>query len=309
MNTFLKFAKYGSFFIIAILMLASTSCKRQTRAEVKKVKVDDIEIAYYKRGDGPPLLMIMGFRGTMAVWDPRLLEELEKHFTLILFDNRGVGLSTDTQEDHTTISQMATDSTNLVKALGYQKVNVLGWSMGSRIALKMAIIHPEIVDKLILCSPNPGGKHQVPRSTQSLKSLEELTSAKFSQEKILSLLYPETKNAKIAASLYVARMAEAIAAGSVPNDLHINDETIERQVRALIRWDQNNDNFEAFANIRSPTLVTEGMEDVLDHPENARIVANKIPFAWSAYFPGAGHAFLSQDYESFTTLVRLFLQT
>lgn len=113
-------------FMLLICSLFLTSCHREEKALVKKQKVGDIEVAYYTRGSGDPLVMIMGFRGTMAVWDPALLESLEKHYTLILFDNRGSGMSTDSQEDHTTISQMSQDTIQLIKALGYSKAHILG---------------------------------------------------------------------------------------------------------------------------------------------------------------------------------------
>jgi pimeloyl-ACP methyl ester carboxylesterase len=55
---------------------------------MKRVKVGEIELAYYTRGSGKPLVFIMGFRGTMGQWDPAPLHELEKHYTLILFDKQ-----------------------------------------------------------------------------------------------------------------------------------------------------------------------------------------------------------------------------
>jgi len=119
-----------------------------------------VKLAYYTRGQGEPLLMINGFLSTMSLWDPAMLEELAKHNLLILFDNRGVGLSTDTKENLTTIPQMADDAANFVKALGYKKVNILAWSMGARIGQQLLIRHPDIVNKAVLSAANPGGSHQ-----------------------------------------------------------------------------------------------------------------------------------------------------
>lgn len=125
------------------------------RAQVKKVKINGIDLAYYIRGKGEPLVMIMGFRGTMAIWDPGLLEILEKKYTLILFDNRGAGLSTSHEGEAFTISHMADDTAKLIEALGYANAHVLGWSMGARIALDLSLKFPEKVKSLILLSPNP----------------------------------------------------------------------------------------------------------------------------------------------------------
>ena len=66
------------------------------KPEVRYAQVGDIKLAYYIRGEGEPLVMINGFLATMSLWDPALVEALAKYNKLILFDNRGVGLSTDT---------------------------------------------------------------------------------------------------------------------------------------------------------------------------------------------------------------------
>lgn len=280
-----------------------TGCGRS--AEVKKVKIDDIEIAYYIRGKGKPLVMVMGFRGTMALWDPALLEELEKYYTLILFDNRGMGLSTDSIENQTTIPQMAEDTARLIKALGYEKANLLGWSMGSRIAQYLAITQPEIVEKLILCSPNPGGSFQATRRSDAYK---QLTTIDLSKKEGLSLIFPETDKGRKAADELVRRLSIAVKKERVPNDFTVSDLTVERQKHALHLWDQNDENYQALITMRVPTLVAGGLADTLDSPENVRIVASRIPFAWVAYFPDAGHDFLSQEYQQSSLLIRAFLQ-
>jgi pimeloyl-ACP methyl ester carboxylesterase len=292
--------------ILACIFIIAAGCGRHKPiAEVKKKKINDVEIAYYTRGSGPPLVMVMGFRGTMGFWDPVLLEALEKHYTLILFDNRGVGLSSDTDNNLTTIQQMTEDTAELIKSLGLEKAHVLGWSMGSMIALQLAISHPELVDKLILCSSNPG-KKAVPRTTDAYGTL---TSLQASREQLLSTLFPSTAEGEAAASLYLAQLTRAVLEKSVPDDLIVSPETIERQKHAIVLWQESNDIYSALPTIKTPTLVAGGLSDVLDRPENVAIVAHQIPFAWTAYFPGAGHAFLFQDAQHFAELVHLFISS
>jgi pimeloyl-ACP methyl ester carboxylesterase len=294
------------FFVLVFGMFILLGCERSNNVEVKKEKIGNSELAYYTSGSGEPLVMIMGFRGTMAMWDPALLEALENNYTLILFDNRGVGLSTDTGKDVLTISQMAEDTAQLIKALGYAKVHVLGWSMGSRIAMELTLKHPEIVDNLILCSPNPGGKHQAPRKSNAY---EELTSKGLSLEEGLSLIFPNTPEGHKASASFVSRVTDAILKGTLPDDLKVSNEAIQRQVQALKLWDEDNHIYEALTTIKTPTLVTGGLNDVLDPPENVRLIASQIPFAWAAYFPGAGHDFLSQYYKRFADLVFVFIES
>ena len=128
------------------------------RPEVKFAQVGDIRMAYDTKGQGEPLLMINGFLSTMSLWDPLMLDELAKEHKLILFDNRGAGLSTDTPQNHTTIQQMADDAAGLVRSLGYSKVNVLAYSMGARIGQQLLIRHPDLVAKAVLSAADPGGR-------------------------------------------------------------------------------------------------------------------------------------------------------
>lgn len=295
------------FIFLALSALTIHGCGgRMKPVEVKKEKIGDIELAYYIRGKGEPLVMIMGFRGTMSVWDPALLELLEKKHTLILFDNRGAGLSTDTENNILTINQMAQDTARLIKALGYEKAHVLGWSMGSRIAMELAIKNPEIVKTLILCSPNPGGKFQAKRKSNAYTTL---TGKTLSEKEGLSLIFPKTPEGEKAANAFMARLTDAILYGTVPDDIKVSDQTISRQVQALKFWDENNNVYESLPNIKVPTLVAGGLDDVLDSPENVQKVACRIPYAWSAYYPDAGHDFHSQFYEDFAELVNVFIRT
>ncbi|MCE2983938.1 MAG: alpha/beta hydrolase [Parachlamydia sp.] len=296
--------KLLSAFIFFLFIL--TSCERHSAVEIRKQNVNNIELAYYTRGQGEPLLLIMGFRGTMSMWDPQFLAELEKKYTLILFDNRGAGFSSDTENNDTTISQMAQDAADLLDQLGYKKAHILGWSMGSRIAMDLALQFPEKVRTLILCSPNPGGKRQAVRRSGAYAKLLDVD---LSSEEGLSLIFPDSKSGKKASKNYLARLMKAIEGGQVPYDLRVNSRTVKRQKEALALWDENQKTFERLSSIKVPTLAAGGGADSLDSVQNVAIVAEQIPFAWTAYYPQAGHNFISQEAGSFAALVDVFIKT
>lgn len=301
------FQKALHLLMLVLCLFCFHGCKRAKHVvEVKKETIGNQELAYYTRGSGEPLIMIMGFRGTMAMWDPGLLEILEKKYTLILFDNRGAGLSSGTDENELTIAQMAEDTAHLIKALGYQKAHVLGWSMGSRIAMELSLKYPEIVNSLILCAPNLGGKYQARRKTNAY---QELTAKNVSKKGELSLIFPETPEGYEASAAFITRLTEAILKGTVPDDLKISPQAVQRQLGALKLWEENNHVYENLPHIKIPTLVAGGLSDVIDQPHNVQLITNRIPFAWTAYFPGAGHDFLSQDYQHFADLVILFIES
>lgn len=282
-----------------------SSVHAQFKAEVKTINVSGIKIAYYIRGQGKPLIMINGFISTMSLWDPALLEKLAKHNQLILFDNRGVGLSTDTKQNNTTISQMADDVAGLIKKLGYEKVNILAWSMGARIGQQLLIRHPNLVEKAVLCSANPGGKHE-DKTAESVEN--KLNNPNIPDMEKIGLVFTNDEKGRLAAKNCLARLKAAVAAGTIPNDFTVSKETLMRQNRArTILWSNDNENFNALKDIKTSVLLTDGRYDIIDFPKNSVIIANQIPYAWLAFFPG-GHAFLFQEYKKFADLVDVFLQ-
>ena len=197
-----------AFAVAALSAGAATSAHAEFKAEVKYAQVGDIKMAYYTRGKGDPLIMIMGYTSTMGAWDPALLDALDDNNTLILFDNRGVGLSTDTTRNNTTFAQMADDTAGLLKALGHEKANVLGWSMGARIAQQVVIRHPDQVMKAIFAAPNPGGNKQVPAKASIAK---ELNDPKVPVLDKAALAFPDTPEGTQAMKESLDRIAAARA--------------------------------------------------------------------------------------------------
>lgn len=275
-----------------------------SKAEVKTAQVGDVKIAYHTRGQGEPLLMINGFLASQSLWDPALLDDLAARYQLILFDNRGVGLSTDTADDRTTIAQMADDAAGLISALGFQKANILGFSMGARIAQQVVIRHSNQVNKAVLCAPNPGGSHADP-AAPDIES--KLSSPDVPNMEKIALCFTNDETGKKAAAATLGRLKAAVADGTLPDDFTVPKQTLERQDRARKQWNVSNENFDALKNIKIPVLVTDGRSDVIDPPENSSTIANQIPFSWLAFFDG-GHAFLFQSHQQFSATVSAFLQ-
>jgi len=109
--------------------------------------VNGIKIYYKIYGEGEPLLIIWGMGGEIGSFLNKLKET--KKYKLITFDNRGTGRTDKPNEDYT-IELMAEDANGLLNELKIQRVNVLGISMGSRIAITLASKYPDRVSNLIL---------------------------------------------------------------------------------------------------------------------------------------------------------------
>ena len=117
---------------------------------MSKVKVNDINIYYEIKGQGEPIVLILGLAATITEnrW---LIDSLAQKYKVLSFDNRGAGL-TDKPDTPYSIEIMANDTACLIKAVNFNKANIIGISLGGRIALELVFEFPEIVNKLILVS-------------------------------------------------------------------------------------------------------------------------------------------------------------
>jgi pimeloyl-ACP methyl ester carboxylesterase len=288
---------------VAAIFISPTAAN--SRVKIQFAQVGEIKMAYYTRGQGEPLFLINGFMSAMSTWDPALLDVLAKNNKLIIFDNRGVGLSTDTKDDKTSMEQMADDTAGLIKALGYKKANVLGYSMGARIAQQVFIRHPDLVNKGILAAPNPGGSRQIKPSAEVAKLLNDPNVSTYDKA---SLMFTKDQSGQLALKQIMQRINNAIKNGTAPNDNVVSKETALRQDRARTTlWGANEKNFDDLKNIKFPVLVADGRDDVIDPPENARLIAGQIPFSWLTFYEG-GHGFLFQSATRFGATINAFLK-
>ncbi len=117
---------------------------------MKKVDVNGIELAYTERGQGEPLILLMGLGADGSLWEDHV-KAYERHFRCILLDNRGAGASDKPAGPYTT-EMMAEDVAGLMDALGIPRAMVAGISMGSAIAQQLALAFPDKVQSLLLIS-------------------------------------------------------------------------------------------------------------------------------------------------------------
>jgi len=117
---------------------------------VPYAKANGINIFYEVHGSGRPLLIIAGLSIDITALDG-LVTEFSKDREVITFDNRGAG-RTDKPDEPYTVDMMADDAFALLETLGVRSPDVMGFSMGGKIALSLATRHPSAVRSLILTS-------------------------------------------------------------------------------------------------------------------------------------------------------------
>lgn len=293
----------SSLILLLVFAVATHDCtgmdsreeKNNSISEVESVPVGDINISYRVLGQGEPIVLIMGYSSTMDMWDPLFLENLSSKFKVIIFDNRGMG-NTTAPAGNFSIAQFSNDTADLMTALGIEKADVLGWSMGSFVAQELAIRHPERVNKIILYASDCGGKEAVKPSPQVQRDLSNTTgSPEEKGMRLFNLLFPKD---------WLSKQPAFYKWFPLPKETSL-PENIERQVQAIANWPGS---FDRLSLIKSPTLVVTGKEDVITPPENAFILAQRINVSWLVQFEGAGHGLMYQYPDRLAKIVEDFVE-
>jgi pimeloyl-ACP methyl ester carboxylesterase len=276
---------------------APTSAARPTpsvtaaRVLVARTKLGTV--GYRLVGSGPPLVLIMGYSGTMEAWDPRFVDALATRHEVVIFDNAGIG-PTRALPAPLTIDAMADQTSALISALGLKRPDVLGWSMGGMIAQALAVRHPAQVRRLVLCATYPGVGAVLPSGA----AIGALSSG--SLHGLISDLFP--------ADQVLAYDAYAAAISGYPAHPFAPGAAVAAQGGAIGKWWAGTDPAgRRTAQISARTLVADGTVDRLDPVANDHALARLIPRTRLVLYPDAGHAFLFQEGSRFTALVESFL--
>lgn len=262
---------------------------------MKTVQVGDIDIAYKTFGDGAPLLLIMGYSGTIDLWCPEMLAKLASHYKVVIFDNRGMGKTTCSDKEFT-IELFADDTAGLMTALNINHGYVVGWSLGTYIAQELALRYPEKVDKLILYAADCGGKEAInpnPEVLAVLSGASGTTSEK--EEQFFKMLFPQK---------WLKDHPDPNTYFPIPTETS-SAENIKRQYKA---WQEWNGTYSRLPKIIQPTLIITGTDDIFTPPENAFIIASRISGSRVIQFQGGGHGVMYQCPEKFSRVLLTFLE-
>lgn len=133
------------------------------------VHLNGVDLYYESRGSGDVLLLIPGLGADVADYR-KVIDGLARHLCVIALDNRGSGRS-DKPDTPYTIEIMADDAAALLGVVAPGAVHVLGHSMGGRVAMDLALRHPECVKSLLLVSTNARAPPETRRRVEFLGAL------------------------------------------------------------------------------------------------------------------------------------------
>src|ERR1700748_679407 len=245
------------------------------------VGANGVNIAYRFRGEGPPLVLIMGYRLNSTAWPAAFIEQLAQRFTVITLDNRGTGLS-DKPLDGYAIANMARDVRGVLDRLDVEKVAMLGYSMGGALAQEFVRQFPERVTRLILCATmagDPSARYANWRVVRIMRDLDGL-----SPEQAARRIWKVTYSPGYLERHRDRAEQQMLREIALPTPLHAAD----LQFQAFAEFDGS----KALGDIRCPTLILTGELDELILPQNSRLMADRIPNAELAVIPGGGHRVL-----------------
>ncbi len=253
-----------------------------------------VRIHYERKGEGPPLILIMGTGLDCSCWNPQV-EAYQQAFDCIRFDNRGTGRTKAPRGD-LNVPLMAQDTAALLQALGVGPAHVSGLSLGSCIAQELTLRHPELVLTLQLHGTWGRAHGYAARKFRAqIKLLEQLDIASFYAINVLWFITPEY--------------------------MHRHPDRVEEQIKQIIRnapereflqqqyqADLDHDALDRLHEIRVSTLVTVGSFDVALPPMYAREVAAAIPNSELVIFQNGGHLHNIEQPEEFNRVTLDFLQ-
>jgi pimeloyl-ACP methyl ester carboxylesterase len=263
---------------------------------VHRLAVDGIEIGYRQFGHGPDLIMVQGDTAPISLWMPYLLHPLAASFRVTIFDNRGVGYTTDDLSKPITVPLMARDTGELIEALGLVKPTLVGWSMGGEIGLTLAEQKPSLLGALVSTGGDAGSSHTVPPPPGLVR---ELANPKASTSVFLELLFPSTPAGGAATARFVKGFE------SIPQE-KVSPRTLKRQEAAEEGFLRYAGTWRGLPAITTPTLLTNGGVDPGVPPINARRMHARIPGSALSIYAGAAHGMLFQDAERFAAQIAKF---
>jgi pimeloyl-ACP methyl ester carboxylesterase len=229
-----------------------------------------------EKGEGSPLLLVMGHSLSSAFWYPAV-DALAGQHRVITFDNRGTGQSSPMRK--ISVAQMAQDAFAVLDAAGIESAHLYGVSMGGGIVLEMARQRPDRVRSLLLgCTlAKTPGLSRLPLVMRPLVKLPAPVLHKLltAMRKEVPHPYGTKAPAHRIAQEEAVRAANPInVRASVAQSRAINDYSItEDEVRALTM----------------PALVLHGDEDVLVTYEAGVRLHELIAHSELVTLPGAGH--------------------
>lgn len=266
------------------------------------ITVGGNQIAYRELSKGKsemPLVMLVHLAAVLDNWDPKLLDLIAQEHHVIVMDLPGVGASQGKVAD--TIPGMAAQTIEIIKALGYNKVNLLGLSMGGMIAQEIVRLDGSLVNRLILAGTGPRGGVEMDKVTgKTFRFMFKGALHRVDPKRYI--FYNHDEQGGVEAAKVLSRMGMRKKEDS---DKEMNIPGFLTQLKAIKRWGKDAQDSLEF--ITQPTLIVNGDNDLQVPTANSYEMHEKIAGSKLIIYPNAGHGSIFQYAEEFSKELLAFL--
>jgi pimeloyl-ACP methyl ester carboxylesterase len=264
------------------------------------INAGGVQFAYRELGPsrGVPVVFLTHLAAVLDNWDPRVVDGIAATRRVIAFDNRGVGASSGSTP--TTIEEMARDAVTFIRALGFDQVDLFGFSMGGMIAQVIAHEEPQLVRKMIIAGTGPAGGDGIDKVTR-ISYLDTARGLLTRRDPKEFLFFTRTPNGRGAAKEFLARLEER----TDDRDKAISVRSFRAQLKAIHRWGLQTP--ADLTSISQPVLVMNGESDKMVPTKNTVDLDRRLPNSQLVVYPDAGHGGVFQFHEDFVKRALEFL--
>jgi pimeloyl-ACP methyl ester carboxylesterase len=265
------------------------------------VRTDSETLAYRDTGgDGLPLVLLQHFRGNLDNWDPALIDELAVSRTgRHLRQLRGRGVKRPVSR---TKSEMATGTLMFLDAMKMEKVDLLGFSIGSFVAQDIALSRPAVLNKVVLGSSAPKGgpgMHGWAPEVIGAVGRPDTTAQEY-----LSVFFTPSSASTSAGQQVLGRIYGRQDGRDEPTSWQCRNAKYD----AVCEWGiPNRSLLERVEAIHLPVFVANGDSDPMILPRYSYLLAGLLPDAQLKIYSDAAHGFLFQHNKEFASDVHAFL--
>jgi pimeloyl-ACP methyl ester carboxylesterase len=266
----------------------------------RTVDVGGTQFAYRDLGTGSdvPVVFLHHFTAVLDDWDPRVIDGIAAHHRVIAFDNRGVG-ATGGLVPHT-VEDMGRDAIAFIRAVGLEKVDLFGFSLGGGVAQMVALQAPDLVRRMILAGTGPRGGEGIDEILK-IALVANLKAALTLKDSRNYLFFPRTPAGKRAAKDYFARLKER----KTGRDKRISLQARLAQVKAIRAAGRSDP--DDLSRITQPVFVANGDCDLMVASSHSADMARRLPNARLTIYPDSGHGGVFQHHEEFVPAALAFL--
>jgi pimeloyl-ACP methyl ester carboxylesterase len=282
--------------------MSATATVSYTAASTQRVAAGNgIEYAYRDLGAGDvPLVLLQHFRGNLDNWDPALVDPLAADRRVVTFDNVGVGATTGRTPN--TVEAMAHDAIAFLEAMNFQRVDLLGFSIGSFVAQEIALIRPDLLRRLVLASSAPQGAAGMHGWAPEV--IGAVGAPETNPQAYLDVFFAPTTTSREAGQEAAGRIFGRTTGQDEPTTW----QTRQAQYDAVCAWGiPNHSLLLRAAAIDLPVFVANGDSDPMILPRYSYLLAGLLPDARVKIYPDSAHGFLFQHHQEFAADVLAFL--